>query len=117
MNNGRIKEAVTVAGSIASITGVSLLWLQALSTRVNFLIAVPVLAIAGLLGIGLLALAWVIFKVGYIYSDELSKDSSLDPAVKIAYSGLAGASLLFLLVIAISYIYIFASLAIEGMSR
>ena len=117
MKEGRIKEAIGLAGSIASITGVSLLWFQSLSPTVNLLIAVPVLAIAGLLVIGLLALAWIFFRVGYIYSDSLTKDTSLNAAANIAYSGLMGAGLMFLLVVAIYFIYVFTSVILQDVSR
>ena len=117
MKEGRIKETIGLAGSVASITGVSLLWFQSLSPTVNLLIAVPVLAIAGLLVIGLLALAWILFRVGYIYSDTLSKDTSLNSAANIAYSGLVGAGLMFLLVIAIYFIYVFTSVVLHDVTR
>jgi len=91
-----------------------LLWFQSLSTHVNFLLAVPILAIAGLLVIGLSALGWVIFRIGYVLCDELSNDTSVNLAVRIAYSGVMGAILLLIFVAAVSYIYIFASLALHG---
>jgi|GEM_PF-3401134 hypothetical protein len=117
MKEGRIKETIGLAGSVASITGVSLLWFQSFSPSVNLLVAVPILAIAGLLVIGLLAFAWLTFRVGYIYADTISKDTSLNTAVNIAYFGLVGAALMLLLVIAIAYIYIFTSLALHEFTR
>ncbi len=114
MKTDKFHTAVNLAGSIASITGVSLLWLQSVSPKLNILVAVPILAVAGLLVIGLLALAWVIFKIGYFYVVEIFvANSRLETTVKIAYSCIVGAVLLSLWCIAVSFIYLGASVGIR----
>jgi hypothetical protein len=40
MKRSRIKETINLAGSVASITGVSLLWLQSIWSSTNILLAV-----------------------------------------------------------------------------
>lgn len=95
-----VLELVNFVGSIASITGISLLWLQSSSGR-NVLFATPVVTIAALLVVGLTALCWVIFSVGYSLFAQ-----SPSVAVKISYSCLAAALLLLLLSIAVYFIYL-----------
>jgi hypothetical protein len=114
MKTRKFYNNVNLAGSIASITGVSLLWLQSVSPKLNILVAVPILAVAGLFVIGLLALAWAIFKIGYFYMVEIfAANSRLETTVKIAYSCIAGALLLSLWSIAAWFIYLGASVGIR----
>jgi len=103
MRKPHVIELVNLAGSVASITGISLLWLQSLSSGSSVLFAAPVLTIAALLVVGLTALCWVVFSAGYSLFAQ-----SPSAAVKVTYSCLAAALLLFLLSIAVYWIYLFA---------
>jgi hypothetical protein len=101
-----IREAVNLGGSIASITGVSLLWLQTFFPKVNLLVGAPVVGIAGLFSIGLLSLSWVLFRFGYVYVEHFELGvASLDGAVKVAYCGVVGAVLLLVLGTVLSLVY------------
>jgi hypothetical protein len=111
-----IKETANLGGNVASITGISLLWLQSLYPKVNVLITVPILAIAALLVIGLSALAWFLFTLGYQRFAIPSSTRSGNIAAKIVYSGLAGSTLLLLLFMLLSFIYSFAFIALRDLS-
>jgi hypothetical protein len=111
-----VKEAANIGGNIASITGISLLWMQSLSGQVNVLIAAPILVIAALFTIGLSALAWFFLTLGYQRLAVPSSTRSGNTAVKIAYAGLVGGGLLLVLTMVISFIYSFASLALRDLA-
>lgn len=116
MKRINIKEAVNIAGNIASITGISLFWMQSLSGKVNVLFAAPILAIAALFTIGSSALAWFFWTLGYQRLAVPSSTRSGNAAVKIAYAALAGGGLLLLLAIVISFIYSFVLLALHDLA-
>ena len=97
-----IKETINLAGSIASITGVSLLWVKGLVPLTNVVIAVPVFFVASLLVVGLLSSAWLGFAKGY------SKFVDAGCIAKVAYSSLAGAVLLAVIWFVSLWIYSFA---------
>jgi hypothetical protein len=78
----RLIDFIHLVGSIASITGVSLLWIKD-SLRVpstSFLLAIPVLSVATLLSLGLASLAYMLVKTGY---DKFVRSS--DPGWKVTY--------------------------------
>ena len=100
--NMAIKETINLAGSIASITGVSLLWVKGLAPLTNVVIAVPVFFVASLLVVGLLTSAWLGFAKGY------SEFVDAGWIAKVAYSSLAGAVLLAVIWYVSLWIYFFA---------
>jgi hypothetical protein len=111
-----IKETANIGGNIASITGISLLWLQSFYPAVNVLIAIPILVIVALLAIGLSALTWFFFTLGYQRFAIPSSTRSGNVAAQIAYAGLAGSALLVLLLMVLSLIYSLAFTAFRDFS-
>jgi hypothetical protein len=111
-----IKEAINIGGNIASITAISLLWLQTLSGKVDILIAAPILVIAALLAIGLSALGWFLLTLGYQRFAMPSSTRSGNAAARIAYAGLAGGTMLLVLVSLLSFIYVFAAIAVRTLA-
>ena len=116
MRRINIKEAMNIGGNTASITGISLLWLQTLSGKVDILIAAPILVIAALFTIGLSALGWFLLTLGYQRFAMPSSTRSGNAAVKIAYGGLAGGAVLLVLVSLLSLIYVFASIGVRTLA-
>ena len=101
-NRNRLKEAVNLAGSVASLTGISLLWLKDMAPTATLAAAVPAYFLASLLSIGIFALAYVLFSVGY------NKTLRLSLAVRVAYVGLVGFVLLFLTTIPVYWAFFLA---------
>jgi hypothetical protein len=119
MNLTRIKEAINVAGSVASLTGISLLWLKSIAPQTKLAFAVPVYLIISMLSIGLMASAWLLFKFFYavFFSGGTVFDSEASLAGQIAYTGLAGGILLILLGIALATLFGLGSVAMEGITQ
>jgi hypothetical protein len=111
-----IKEAMNIGGNTASITGISLLWFQTLSGKVDILIAAPILVVAALFTIGLSALGWFLLTLGYQRFALPSSTRSGNTAAKIAYGGLAGGTLLLVLVLLLSFVYAFASIGVRTLA-
>jgi hypothetical protein len=88
-------DVINVAGSIASITGISLLWLKGSMPPAALIAAIPVVAIAVTLSLGLFALAFVIIRYGY-YEFVATRDM----AWKFTYVCLTIAVALFFIAIA-----------------
>jgi len=85
-NEHRIKwtEVVSVAGSIASITGISLLWLRDRIDPGTAFVTVPLFALTASIGQGFSALAYRAFMHGY---DRWARNA--ETSVKVAYVSLA----------------------------
>ncbi|SRR6266581_2389416 len=85
-NEHRIRwiEVVNVAGSIASVTGISLLWFKDRIDPETAFITVPLFAITASLGLGFSALAYHAFIRGY---DHWARNA--ETSVKLAYVSLA----------------------------
>lgn len=80
------------------------------------LIAAPILAIAALFAVGLSALGWFFVTLGYQRLAIPSSTRSGNTAARIAYAGLAGGTLLLILVTVLSFIYSFASTALHALA-
>jgi hypothetical protein len=87
-----IVDLVNLTGSIASITGISLLWLKDSVPTQRLLSLIPIVAIDAALSLGLLASAFVGIRFGY-----RCLPGKADFAVKLAYFGLTIAVVLLLL--------------------
>ncbi len=92
MDRTQLKDSVNLAGSVASITGISLLWLKNLAPQSSLAFAVPIYLVASVLGVGVVALAFLVFNFGYNlflggFAIPREKPST---AGKLAYTGLAG---------------------------
>jgi hypothetical protein len=112
----RIKESVNLVGSVASITGISLLWLKNLVPNSNLAIGIPIYAIASLFSLGIIGLAIALFRVGYNvclggYSIPVSERTL---SAKMAYIGLAGGVLLMLVIVALWFIFALGWVVLQG---
>ncbi len=105
----KTSAAINLAGSMASITGISLVWLKTTSPGSNLAMAVPVFLIASLFAVGMIAIAYLIFKWGY---KAFAEDAEV--AGKIAYVSVALGSLLIVLALALCSLYVFAMVTIYG---
>jgi hypothetical protein len=110
MQKTKLKEVINVAGSVASITGVSLLWLKNLNVHANLAIVIPFYIVASLLALGLLSLEYVLLDFGYgLISDRYAiPPTDVPVAGKLAYIGLVGGLALFIGGTAVTYIFFFA---------
>lgn len=104
-----IKDIITLAGSIASITGVSLLWLKELLPSANIVLGVPTLAVASILVVALASTAYLLFRTGY---SKIAGDRG--GAVKLIYSCFMLAILIGALTYAFLWIYVIAGSIIRG---
>lgn len=98
MDRSKAREAVHLAGSIASITGVSLLWLKDIAPQTKLWIAVPMYLLASLFSMGVISLAWIFFDFGHKFFLGGFAIPRIEPSLagKLAYTGLVGGLLLFL---------------------
>ena len=104
-----IVDVVNIAGSVASITGISLLWMKEKIHAANLLFSVPVVASAAFLSLGLVATAFVAIRF-YYFEFFASRDN----AIKVMYFGFSAGVTLILLLVAESFIYGFARIMIEN---
>lgn len=107
MDRSKLKELVQLAGSVASITGVTLLWLTTVAPTAKLGVAIPVYTVASLLGIGVIALAWLLFVFGYKFFVVGFAIPRIDPsaAAKIAYTGIIGGIMIVVTCIALFWIF------------
>lgn len=98
MELSKLKEPVSLAGSVASITGISLLWLKELAPQSSLAFAVPIYLVASLLAIGIVAFAYLIFQLFYgaLLGTEAIPPDEPSISAKLAYIGLVGGGLLFI---------------------
>lgn len=111
INFPAIRESINIAGSIASLTGISLVWLRGIAPTGDLAIAVPAFFIASLFAIGTITLAYTTFWWGF---REFVSRASL-PA-KVMYCCFASGLLLMLLGVALTAIYIYARVMAFGRS-
>ena len=81
-------NAITVAGSVASITGITALWLTQLRPNLNWLLVIPIAVVAVSTFLALSAMFLLFARVGYA---RLSKPphTPYNKNLKFAYSSLA----------------------------
>jgi hypothetical protein len=91
MNRKAVVDALNLTGSVASITGVSVLWLNQALPRLNVVRAIPVCAVAGLLTIAVVSATWLGLEWGY-----KALGSAASTAGRALYWSLAGAMAVFL---------------------
>ena len=65
MDIAKIKDTLNLAGSFASLTGILLLWLNAVKPESSLALAVPAYFIASLFSLGAISLALLLFQAGY----------------------------------------------------
>jgi len=110
MQRTTLKEAINLAGSVASITGVSLLWLKNLNGQVNLAVAIPFYIVASLLAVGFLSFEYVVLDFGYgLISDRYALPrTEVSTASRLAYMGLAGGVGLLIGGTVVTYIFMIA---------
>ena len=87
------KEVLNIAGSIASLTGISLLWLKNLAPQAKLAIAIPVYFVASLIAVGCVALVFLIVTAIYriLFRSAITEPPSTpNMAGQIAYWGIVG---------------------------
>ena len=97
-----IVDVVNIAGSVASLTGISLLWLKDRVPSAKLFAVIPVVAIVVALSLGLVSLAFVLIRYGY-----RKLVATRDAAIKLMCLCLSVAVALFLLSIAGYFISLF----------
>ncbi|MFZ1005748.1 MAG: hypothetical protein WAN65_02850 [Candidatus Sulfotelmatobacter sp.] len=110
MDRAKLREAVSLAGSIASITGVSLLWLKDIVPQARLVLALPFYLVASLIAMGVVAVAYLLCNVGYKFLIVGYAIPPIEPSLagKLAYAGLVGGLMLLLTGTALVYIYFIA---------
>lgn len=108
MEWNKFRDAVNLGGSVASITGISLLWLNQLTPSVNLLALTPIVVIAALLSVGCVTLAVYLLRSGY-----QSFVQSATFSMKVVYWCFAGAAMIFFVSLALFMIFGFASIGIR----
>jgi hypothetical protein len=112
MSIEKIKDTISLAGSVASITGISLLWLKGFYSSINLLVAVPAFAIASLVAVGCAAVSFLLFSQGYTMLAQ-----SRHFIGKLIYVCFAGAIAILLLSVAWYFIFLLAWVAIRDSSH
>jgi len=112
--NTRLTQSINVAGSLASLTGISLLWLKSTAPNGNLAVAVPVYLIASMFTVGVIAVAWLLGRGGYIFLFDDYADTHTLVVLKLAYGSIVGGILLMFLWMALSAIFLLAGQAIQN---
>jgi hypothetical protein len=102
------RDAVNFAGSLASLTGISLVWLKISWPNALLARAVSVFIIASLFAVGVVATAYALFTLG------LRKIAAPGTAVKVIYVCFVGGVLLSLVWVAVYLLYAFSMVMIYG---
>jgi hypothetical protein len=103
-----MRDAVNFAGSLASLTGISLVWLKISWPNALLARAVPIFLIASLFAIGIVTGAYLLFMWG------LHKTAARGAAVKVMYVCFALGALLAAVWIAAFGLYAFSMVMIYG---
>jgi hypothetical protein len=70
----KFKDVVNIGGSVASITGISLLWLNQLTPSINLLKTIPFIIVAVLFTIGGVTFLVYDFRQNYPENENLSEE-------------------------------------------
>lgn len=89
----RIIDVIHLLGSIASITGISLLWLKPELNVITLFFDIPIIAFLVLLSLGIVSYGIIAIRFGYskllINKDLLWKTAYFSTAISIIFAGIS----------------------------